>query len=83
MREDKSEVEENIFQVLQTLEKLRKEGKIRHIGLSNETPWGAMKFLEIAKKNNFPEIQTIQNAYNLIRREYDTALAEFSNYEGV
>lgn len=83
MIESKNEVEENIFEVLKTLEKLKKDGKIRYIGLSNETPWGAMKFLEIAKKNNFPEIQTIQNAYNLIRREYDAALAEFSTYEGV
>lgn len=83
MIEDKKEIEENIFETLKTLEKLRVQWKIRHIGLSNETPWGVMKFLEIAKKNNFPEIQTIQNAYNLIRREYDTALAEFSTYEGV
>ena len=83
MIEEKKEVEENIFETLKTLEKLQKEGKIRHIGLSNETPWWAMKFLEIANKNNFPEIQTIQNAYNLIRREYDSSLAEFSTYEWV
>lgn len=83
MIEEKKEVEESIFQTLKTLEKLRNEWKIRHIWLSNETPWGAMKFLEIAKKNNLPEIQTIQNAYNLIRREYDSSLAELSTYEGV
>ena len=42
-----------------------------------------MKFLEIAKKNNLPIAQTIQNAYNLIRREYDSALAEISTYEWI
>jgi len=42
-----------------------------------------MKFLEIAKENNFPEIQTVQNAYNLIRREYESGLAEISTYEGI
>ncbi len=83
MIEEKKVVEEEIFQVLKTLDTLVKAGKIRHIGLSNETPWGAMKFLEIAKKNNLPVAQTIQNAYNLIRREYDSALAEISTYEWI
>lgn len=83
MIEEKKIVEDDIFQVLKTLDGLVKSGKIRHIGLSNETPWGTMKFLEIAKKNNFPIPQTIQNAYNLIRREYDSALAEISTYEWI
>lgn len=81
MIEEKKHVEEEIFETLKTLDSLVKAGKIRHIGLSNETPWGVMKFLEIAKKNNLPVVQTIQNAYNLIRREYDSALAEISTYE--
>lgn len=83
MIEEKKIVEENIFETLKTLDALVKSGKIKHIGLSNETPWGTMKFLEIAKKNNFPVPQTIQNAYNLIRREYDSALAEISTYEWI
>lgn len=83
MIEEKNAVEENIYETLKTLEKLRQEGKIRHIGLSNETPWGVMKFLEIAKKHNLPEVQTVQNAYNLIRREYESGLAEISTYEGI
>lgn len=83
MIQNKSEVEENIFQVLTELKKQIDAGKIRYIGLSNETPWGVMKFLEIAKKYNLPEIQTVQNAYNLIRREYEVGLAEISSYEGI
>jgi aryl-alcohol dehydrogenase-like predicted oxidoreductase len=83
MTEDKDEVEENIFEVLTTLKFQIDVGKIRYIGLSNETPWGVMKFLEIARKYNLPEIQTVQNAYNLNRRDYESGLAEISTYEGV
>lgn len=83
MLESCEEIEENIFDVLTALKKEIDAGKIRYIGLSNETPWGVMKFLEIARKYNLPEIQTVQNAYSLIRREYESGLAEISSYEGV
>jgi aryl-alcohol dehydrogenase-like predicted oxidoreductase len=83
MLESREEIEENIFDVLTALKKEIDAGKIRYIGLSNETPWGVMKFLEIARKYNLPEIQTVQNAYSLIRREYESGLAEISTYEGV
>jgi aryl-alcohol dehydrogenase-like predicted oxidoreductase len=83
MIESREEIEENIFDVLTALKKEIDAGKIRYIWLSNETPWGVMKFLEVARKYNLPEIQTVQNAYSLIRREYESGLAEISTYEWV
>lgn len=83
MTGNKEEIEQNIFEVLTELKKQIDTGKIRYVGLSNETPWWVMKFLEIARKNGLPEIQTIQNTYSLIRREYEVGLAEVSTYEGV
>ena len=47
--------------VLQTIDELIKSGKIRGFGLSNETPWGVMKFLQIAEQEGLPKIQSIQN----------------------
>ena len=62
--------------VLENLNELIKAGKIRYVGLSNETPWGAMKFLEIAKQINLPRMMSIQNAYNLVNRVFDIANSE-------
>ena len=67
-----------IYEVLQNLEKHIKSGKIRHIGLSNETPWGVMKFLETSKENNLPRMVSIQNVYNLVNRIFDIANSEVS-----
>jgi len=53
-------------------------GKIRHIGLSNETPWGVMKFLQTAKEKNLPRMASIQNVYNLVNRVFDIANSEVS-----
>ena len=63
-------------EVLENLNDLVKTGKIRHIGLSNETPWGMMKFLEISKQKSLPRMMSIQNAYNLVNRVFDTANSE-------
>tara|TARA_Y100000590_G_C15720541_1_gene1013406 strand:+ start:853 stop:1905 length:1053 start_codon:yes stop_codon:yes gene_type:complete len=63
-------------EVLYNLSTLIKSGKIRYIGLSNETPWGMMKFLEIAKEKNLPRIVSIQNVYSLVSRVFDTANSE-------
>jgi len=63
-------------EVLENLNDLVKTGKIRHIGLSNETPWGMMKFLEISKQKNLPRMMSIQNVYNLVNRVFDTANSE-------
>tara|TARA_Y100000590_G_scaffold379634_1_gene447418 strand:+ start:310 stop:1350 length:1041 start_codon:yes stop_codon:yes gene_type:complete len=64
--------------VLENLEKFIKAGKIRYIGLSNETPWGVSKFLEISKERKLPRMMSIQNPYNLLNRTYEVGLAEIS-----
>ena len=67
-----------ILDVLESLEKLVKSGKVRHIGLSNESPWGILKFLNIAKENNLPKIVSVQNGYSLVNRIFDIANSEVS-----
>ena len=64
--------------ILLTLEKFIKQGKIRYIGLSNETSWGLSKFLEISKLKTLPKIMSVQNPYNLLCRTYEIGLAEIS-----
>ena len=71
----KDEVE-NYLEIIQTLDGLIKSGKIRHYGLSNETPWGMMKYAETARVSNLPKPVTIQNAYSLILRKFETASSE-------
>ena len=75
--------EDNIHSVLETLEGLIKEGKINHIGLSNETPWGIMRFLEESKYQNLPRIKTIQNPYSLLNRLFESGSAEICIRENV
>ena len=64
--------------VLDHLNKFVKEGKIRDIGLSNETPWGVSKCLNLAKEKDLPRMMTVQNPYNLLNRTYEVGLAEIS-----
>jgi len=72
--------EDNIHQVLETLGELIQQGKIRHVGLSNETPWGVMRFLEEAKvHSNLPRMITIQNPYSLLNRQFEVGLAEIAH----
>ena len=75
--------EDNIHSVLETLESFIKQGKINHIGLSNETPWGIMRFLEESKYQNLPRIKTIQNPYSLLNRLFENASAEICIRENV
>ena len=75
--------EDNFHLILQTLQELIQEGKIKHIGLSNETPWGVMRFLEESKKYNLPKIATIQNPYSLLNRSFEQSLSEISHYENI
>ena len=65
-----------IQEVLEILDRHIKSGKIRYVGLSNETPWGVMKFLQVAKEKNLPRIMSIQNVYNLVNRVFDIANSE-------
>ena len=82
--EHKDNEEWNKFEdVLENLKKFIDQGKIRYVGLSNETPWGATKFLEISKKNNLPRMMSIQNPYSLLNRTYEIGLAEVSIREEI
>lgn len=74
---------DNFKQVLEALNQVKKEGKIREIGLSNEKAWGTMRYLEEAKINNLPRPVTIQNAYSLLNRVFDGDMAEVSLRENI
>ncbi|WP_454256079.1 NADP(H)-dependent aldo-keto reductase [Pseudomonas sp. Marseille-Q8238] len=63
-------------ETLDVLAEQIKAGKIRHIGLSNETPWGTMKFLQLADSLGLPRMVSIQNPYNLLNRSFEVGLAE-------
>lgn len=73
----------SLEETLTALQDLVKAGKIRHIGLSNETPWGVMECLRLHREKGLPRVQSIQNPYSLIMREYETGLAEISLREYV
>ena len=64
--------------ILENLKKFIDQGKIRHVGLSNETPWGLSQFLEISKNKDLPRMLSVQNPYNLLNRTYEVGLAEMS-----
>ena len=64
--------------ILGYLKRFIDQGKIKHVGLSNETSWGLSKFLELSKDQNLPRVLSIQNPYNLLNRTYEVGLAEMS-----
>ncbi len=72
-----------IEETLGALGGLVEQGKIRHIGLSNETAWGAMTFLRVAQMTGLPRIVSIQNVYNLLSRNFEHNLSEISHREDV
>jgi aryl-alcohol dehydrogenase-like predicted oxidoreductase len=65
-----------IHEILGVLDDLVREGKIRFVGLSNETPWGVMSFLKDSEQRSLPRIVSIQNAYNLVNRSFEIGLSE-------
>ncbi|WP_410013674.1 NADP(H)-dependent aldo-keto reductase [Sodalis sp. C49] len=72
--------------ILETLEALAEQvraGKIRYLGISNETPWGAMRYLQLAEKHDLPRIVTVQNPYSLLNRSFEVGMAEISQFEGL
>ena len=71
-----------IDETLRAADDLVRSGKVRFIGLSNETPWGTMTFLRLADELGLPRIVSVQNAYNLLNRTYEDGLAEVSIQEG-
>ncbi len=78
------EKEWNSFEkVLINLEKFIKEGKIRYVGLSNETPWGVLNYLKLSNDKNLPRMMSIQNPYNLLNRTYEIGLSEISIRENI
>jgi aryl-alcohol dehydrogenase-like predicted oxidoreductase len=69
-----------ILEQLRALAEVVKAGKVRHIGLSNETPWGVSEFVKCAEKSGLPKIITVQNAYHLMNRSFETGLAEVCHH---
>ncbi len=74
---------DNIAEVTETLNDLIKDGKIRQWGLSNETPWGTMRFLDEARRLNLSLPVSVQNAYNLVNRAYEIGMSEVSMRENI
>ena len=72
-----------IDEILTALESLLVSGKVRAIGLSNETPWGVMTFLEIARREGLPVVASIQNPYSLLNRTFEIGLSEIAHRESV
>ena len=76
---NEEEKEWNSFEsILQALEKYIKIGKIRYIGVSNETPYGLSKYLELSKSKNLPRMMSVQNPYSLVNRTYEIGMSEIS-----
>ena len=78
---DVEEVEANFIEVLEVCQQLIEEGKIRHIGVSNETAWGVMKWLQFSDKYALPRIASIQNEYSVMCRQFEPDLNEIAMHE--
>ncbi len=72
-----------IMETLSTLADLVSSGKVRHIGISNETPWGLAEYLKLAERHQLPRIVSIQNPYGLLNRSFEVGLAEMAEREQV
>ncbi len=81
--QNREETRAHIHETLEALKVLVEAGKIRQIGLSNESCWGVSQFLQIAEANGLPRIVTVQNEYSLLYRTHDLDLAELSHNENV
>ncbi len=75
--------EDNFLSILEVMQELVDAGKIRHFGISNETPWGIMHFLQLAQKHNLPRVMSIQNPYSLLNRLFEVGSAEIAVREQV
>ncbi|CAN0602687.1 unnamed protein product, partial [Ectocarpus sp. 12 AP-2014] len=78
---DPDEQSTPIEETLAALDELVREGKVRHIGLSNETPWGSMEYFRLSREKDWPRPVSIQNPYNLLNRSYEVGMAEVSHRE--
>ncbi|HKY89843.1 MAG TPA: NADP(H)-dependent aldo-keto reductase [Nevskiaceae bacterium] len=70
-----------IEETLGALDELVKSGKVRHVGISNETPWGVAEYLRLSREKGLARVQTIQNPYSLLNRSFEVGLAEFAHRE--
>lgn len=82
-KQDRETVSAELTEALETVGELVKAGKVRAFGLSNETAWGTMQFLQRAEAGDLPRVASIQNEYNLLYRAHDLDLAEISHHEDV
>ncbi len=74
---------DNFQEILESLDAVIKSGKVRYVGLSNEVPWGVMRYLEESRKHGLPKMITIQNPYSLINRTFEGGNAEVSMRENI
>lgn len=72
-----------IEETLGALDELVRQGKVRHVGISNETPWGLHEYLRLHREKGWPRVAAIQNPYSLLNRSYEIGLAEFAHREDV
>lgn len=82
-KQDRAQVAADLLETLETVGDLVKAGKVRALGLSNDTAWGTMQLLKLAEEKGLPRVAAIQNEYNLLYRTYDLDLAELSHHEDV
>lgn len=80
---NEEEVATPLLETLEALNEQVKAGKIRHVGVSNETPWGAMKYLQLAEAHDLPRMVSIQNPYSLLNRTFEIGLAEIAHRENI
>ncbi|MDI7861093.1 aldo/keto reductase [Rhizobiaceae bacterium n13] len=81
--QDRARAAADILMILETLDEAVKAGKIRAVGLSNETTWGTQKYLRLSEEKSLPRVATVQNEYNLLYRHHDLDMAELSHHEDV
>ncbi|MCH9806953.1 MAG: aldo/keto reductase [Alphaproteobacteria bacterium] len=82
-KQDKSAVRGNLLESLQAIGELVAEGKIRAFGVSDDSVWGLMEMLKLAEQHGLPRVQSVQNEYSLLNRQFDTDWAEASHHEDV
>lgn len=70
--------EDNILELIEAMNELVKQGKIRYYGISNETPWGFHRYLHLANKHDLPRLVSVQNPYSLLNRTYEIGMSEIS-----
>lgn len=80
---NKEQIVENIHEILMTCDELVKAGKIKHIGLSNDSAWGINQFIKLSEKYNLPRLASIQHEYNLNRRRDETDVMEICALEDI